>query len=399
MTDPPVLLLGGTVNALWAARSMARAGVTVYAAADGISPSLVRHSRSVTGFLQVGGVATAQDEWLDWLPRGPRGAVVLPCSDPGAELIAHHRDLLLELGYAPVEANDDVVLAMLDKSATYELAEKLGVEAPRTFAVQSLEDLANADRLDFPVALKPVHSHRSVHRLGRKAMVIGDSGELTVQTERLLSMGIGMVLTEVVPGPDSAYCSYYTYIDEHDRPLVHFTKRKPRQYPPGFGWGCFHETTWEPDVAEAGLRFLQGAGLRGLGFVEFKRDGRDGRLKLIECNPRLSAANELVRLAGIDLAMLAYERALGRTPALMGPYRTGLREWHPVADTRACLALRRAGELHLSEWAISLTPPLHLEIFDRHDVRPSLVNLVNRTRGRLAARARRRSAGVDQGAR
>ena len=57
-----------------------------------------------------------------------------------------------------------------------------------------------------------------------------------------------------------------------------------------------------------------------MGNVEFKRDTRDGRLKLIECNHRFTAANELVRRAGIDLARIAYDRACGDdvppTPAI-----------------------------------------------------------------------------------
>src|SRR5207245_547909 len=133
--------------------------------------------------------------------------------------------------------------------------------------------------------------------------------------------------------------------DVEGQPLVHFTKRKLRQYPVTFGWGCFHETAWEPEAAELGLRFFQGIGLRGLGNVEFKRDVRDGRLKLIECNPRLTAANELVRLAGHDFARLAYERAAGRDGPTMGSFREGLYFWYPFMDTRACLSLRRQRKL------------------------------------------------------
>ncbi len=375
------MLLGGSVNALWVARSMARAGVPVHALADGISPSLVRHSHAVAGFVDVSSAASAQDEWLAWLPSGPPGAVVLPCGDAGVEFIATHRWLLLSLGYRPVEADDEVALALLDKARTSALAEAVGIDAPRTFVLRAADDLDDvAAKFDFPCALKPLHSHRDTHRVGAKALVVHDAGELRRESLRLQSMDVASLVTEIIPGPESGYCSYYTYLAADGSPLLHFTKRKPRQYPIGFGWGCFHETGWEPEAREIGLHFLQGVGVRGLAFVEFKRDARDGHLKLIECNPRLSAANELVRLAGVDLAMLAYERAMGNGGPRFGPWRSGLREWYPLADTRACIALSRAGELSLGTWARSLTPPLHLPIFDRRDLQPSLVNALRRSR-------------------
>lgn len=63
----------------------------------------------------------------------------------------------------------------------------------------------------------------------------------------------------------------------------------------------------------------------------FKRDGRDGRFKLIECNPRFTAANELVRQAGTDLARLAYRRALGDGVSdVSSRFAEGARLWHPV---------------------------------------------------------------------
>ena len=397
MTDPPVVLLGGTVNALWVARSMARAGIAVHGVGEGVSPFLLRHSRYVSSVLAVRDPSTAHEEWLEWLSSGPAGAVLLPCGDLGVEFVALHREDLLRLGYAPTEADDQISLAMLDKSQTYALAEKIGIEVPRTLTVRSADDIADA-ALDFsfPCALKPVHSHRASRKVAAKAFVVHDARELEEQWRRIASLGIDAIVTEIVPGPEASYCSYYSYIDEDGSPLVHFTKRKPRQYPRGFGWGCFHETAWEPEAAEIGLRFLQGVGLRGLGFVEFKRDLRDGRLKLIECNPRLSAATELVRLAGVDLARLAYERAAGRGAPRFGPFTCGLREWYPLDDTRACLSLWRGGELSLRAWATSLAPPLHLPIFDVRDPRPSAVKAVDRARRATTRAARRLRAGHER---
>ena len=59
-----------------------------------------------------------------------------------------------------------------------------------------------------------------------------------------------------------------------------------RVYPVTSGPGCHHITDWIPELREPALRLFRQAGLRGLANVEFKRDDRDGQLKLIECNAR-----------------------------------------------------------------------------------------------------------------
>lgn len=363
---------------------MGRAGVEVYALADGGQPSLVRHSREAAGVLTVDDPKTAAVSWLEWLRAGPVGAVVLPCSDAGVEFLALHREELSGLGYRPTEANDEVSLAMLDKSRTYELAEKMGLAVPKTLTVRSPEDVEEgAASFAFPCALKPLRSHRAVHVLGFKAAVIRDADELRRTSERFFSQDVEAMITEIVPGPEGAYCSAYLYLDDDGSVLAQLTKRKPRQHPFGFGCGTFHETAWEPDAADASLHLLRSVGYRGLGVVEFKRDARDGRLKLIECNPRLTAATELVRAAGVDFARLAYERSLGRSGPRFGDFRSGVREWFPPGDLRAFLALRRKGQLSFPGWLATLAPPFHLPIFDTRDPMPSVANALRRGRTSL----------------
>jgi hypothetical protein len=49
--------------------------------------------------------------------------------------------------------------------------------------------------------------------------------------------------------------------------------------------------------------------------VEFKRDHRDGRYKLMEINPRLWQWHGLATALGVDFTRIAYLDLLGRRPA------------------------------------------------------------------------------------
>ena len=389
--DPPAVLLGGEAIALSVARSLTHAGVEVHAFGHYQDP--LRHSRARASFTAFGDSSNVRARWLSALERGPSGAVIIPCSDDGLEMVARNRESLVELGYVPVETSGEAVLAMLDKAETYELARGAGIAAPRTATLASEEDAAEViDRVPPPWALKPLHAHHFAHHFGlrKKAFIVRDVEELRGALGRTSGLGFAMMLTEIIPGPDHAFESYYSYLDAEGEPLFEFTKRKLRQYPTGFGLGTLHQTDWNPEAAELGLRFFRAAGIRGLANVEFKRDSRDGQLKLIECNYRFTAATQLLRRAGLDLPVFVYDRALARPRREFGRYRTGVSLWYPVEDTRAFLDYRRRGELTFGQWARSLARRQHFPVASWRDPLPAVVR-----HGRMVARRSRRRHAPD----
>lgn len=370
----PAVILGGGPIAVPVARSLDRSGVRTVAVGFATDP--VRHSRHCARFVDLGAGEGVQERWLDWLSeRHVPDAVLLPCNDDALELIARHREQLAALGYRPIEADDEVVLAMLDKQRTYELARSIGIAAPRTAPLAPGDDAGAAlAGMTFPLALKPRHSHLFARHFGltTKVFTAADRSELTQLLDRLAPLELDLLLCEIVPGPDDAYHSYYTFMDERGEPLLHLTKHKLRQFPPAFGLGTYHVIDRDEEVMEAGLRFFRGVGLRGMGCVEFKRDARDGRLVVIECNHRFTAGHELVRHAGIDLALLAYDRLAGRPTAPIRGYRAGAHQWHPVEDLRAMWRLRASGELGARQWARTLRHRQHFPLFSWRDPMPSV---------------------------
>jgi predicted ATP-grasp superfamily ATP-dependent carboligase len=344
--------------------------VRVHALAETTGASHVRRSRYLASFVDIapGDVAS---QWLDWLSDADGPMVLIACGDPGLEFIARHRAAIEAMGHRAQEANDELLLAMLDKERAYALVGAAGFAVPRTRRIRTAAEAAEvADSFPFPLALKPVHSHRS--KLPGKAVVVASADELASVWKASEAAAGGLLATEIIPGPDDAFCSYYSYFDEHDRPLLHLTKRKLRQLPIHFGTGTYHVTAVEPEAEEVGLRLFSAIGLRGLGNVEFKRDARDATLKVIECNLRITAANEEIRIAGIDLVWFIYCRATGRALPDVSRFRESVRQWHPIEDFRAARAYRAAGELTYAGWLRSLAHRQHLAIFSFRDPMPAL---------------------------
>ena len=356
---PPVIILGGGANALSVARSLGRAGVRVYALDE--NSSYVRYSRHCQ---RIALADATPETWLRFLlgcESDPyRGAVLLACSDAALTMLAEHREAL-DARFRLDDANPAAQLVMLNKLATYQEARDAGVPTPRFWLAETrAQVLALEGSVPYPLIVKPHYTHDYEARTGRKFEIAHDFDQLIRAYDALSASGIAALLVEWIPGPDDRLCSYYTYLDEDGAPLFHFTKRIIRRFPVGMGNACYHVTDWNPEVRDQALKLFQWVGLRGLANAEFKRDERDGQLKLIECNARFTASDCLVARSGFDLAAFVYKRLVGQAQPPLEHYTEGMRLWDPVRDFQCFLALRRRGELTFGQW---LTSVLHRQTF------------------------------------
>jgi predicted ATP-grasp superfamily ATP-dependent carboligase len=346
----------------------------------------------VVEYVDLGTGDAFQPRALEWLlAKAPPGGVVLPCSDEGLELVARNRPALEERGLRPIEADDGKLLDMLDKERTHELAVQHGIPVPPTATVSTADELREAiEEIGFPCALKPLHAHEFRRHFEGKGFVAESWGDLEEFFRLSEEAGVEMLVTEMVRGPDR-YHSSYTYLDEHGEPLFTFTKQKLRQYPITFGAGVFHTMDWNQEVSDLGMRFCRSIGLRGLLNVEFKRDSRDGRLRLIECNHRFTASTALHLAAGLDVPLFTYNRLVGAPLPLLGrPYREGIALWYPLDDFRAFRSYRRAGEMTTFGYLRSLMRRQHFSIASVTDpgplalaLRPRFAGLWRRVKRRL----------------
>jgi predicted ATP-grasp superfamily ATP-dependent carboligase len=386
---PPCILLGGEAIAVSAARSLGASGVDVYALGHESDP--VRRSRHCHTFVATGSKEGVIERYLDWLEHsGPRTqqAVILPCDDYGVEMIAQHRATLTGWGYRPVEGNDDVMLAMLDKEQTYDISRHAGVPTPRTATVTSADEaLAQSTGFEYPIGLKATQSHNWAKFSSKKLLTAADPAELQNVSEWAFQAGVSMLMTELIPGGEHLMCTYFSYIDEHGEPLFHYTKSKIRQWPKGSGLTCYQVSDWQPDVVEEGLKFFRAAGLRGVGSIEFKRDPRDGRNVIIECNHRFTGSSDLTRHCGIDIPLLAYNRLAGRPDPPLDRYATGVTQWNPIEDFRSMLEYRRDGEITVRRWIRSVARRQHFPMMSVRDPMPTVTSLANKA-SRLTAKLR-----------
>ena len=374
----PALVLGGRDNALSIARSLGARGVPVYLSTDATS-DMIGRSRFCSRFFAYPTAEDAIPLWTELLLDQPNGdldgAVLLGACDEAVEFLARHRETLKQR-YTIDLFDSDIQLAMLDKTKTLALAAEHGCAIPGNIdAAPDMTAQQLAADMQFPLLVKPKLSHLFQQAFdGRKFFVAHDESELDRGLERVRQHDIDVMLCELIPGPDSLLCSYYTYMDDSGSPLFHFTKRIFRRFPVGEGGGAYHATEWYPDVADEGLKFFKGIGYKGLGNIEFKRDPRDGKLKVMECNPRFTAAQELLARSGFDVADFVYARLTNGPVPQLDEYQQDLRYWYPIHDFKAFRQLKSRGELTFRQWLKSiLTGSKAYPMFRFSDPLPSLI--------------------------
>jgi D-aspartate ligase len=383
---PPVIILGGSFNALSIARSLGRAGIEVYAINH--PHALVRYSRFCKLVRIPKMAGSAEQSWAAYLMGREsdhlRDAVLLAAEDEGIELIAKYRRSLSEK-FTLDESNPAAQLCMLNKLCTYRAAQAAGVRTPRFWVADTREQLWKLkNELVFPLIIKPLLVHEFTKRFACPFILVTHVDELADAFDSVNHAGIRTFLVEMIPGPDDKLCSYYSYLDEKGDNLFDFTKRIIRRFPMNMGKGSYHITDRVPDIKELSLTLFRYVGLRGIANAEFKLDDRDGELKLIECNARFTAADCLLVASGLNLSLFVYNRLIGRAQVRPTSCRAGLRLWSPAADFLAYRQLSSLGLLSFRQWVCSILHPQVFPVFRWYDPLPTIVNAVRHGRNYLS---------------
>jgi D-aspartate ligase len=372
---PPTVIVGGDHGCLSIARSLGAVGIPVYAINH--PQAEVRYSRFCNWIDLPESKAGGTEAWVTYLLGREsdhlRGAVLLAASDEAIELIEEQRQELSEKFRLDL-SNSTAQLCMLDKLGTYRAAQAAGVPTPKFWVADTREQIVNLEHeLVFPLILKPILGHKFSRKFTGSYTVAANLDELLKAFDTVCCADIRTFLVEMIPGPDDRLCSYYTYLDENGTNLIDFTKRVIRRYPMNMGGSTYHITDYVPDIQDLALALFRQVGLRGVANVEFKMDERDGKLKLIECNARFTAADCLLVASGLNLPLFVYDKLTGRTHTEPSSYRMGIRLWKPVGDFAAYRQLNKMGLLTFRAWMRSIMRPHILPVFRWNDPLPAIL--------------------------
>lgn len=370
------LVMDADYRGLAVVRSLGRHGIPVWVLQHGdqLLATLSRYNHRTLGW-----PSQNEEENVNFLVElaereDIRDWLLFPTGDEGAALVARHHHKLSEhfqLTTPPWE----VLKWLYDKRLTYQLAEKVGVDHPWTMYPANRDQLA-ASNLPYPIILKPAYRGSFNRFTASKAWRVDTREQLLARYDNvktLVDPG-ALMIQEIIPGGGESQFSY-TALCREGKPLASLSARRVRQIPMDFGRAStFVETVDDVEVSATAALLLRALRYTGIAEVEFKRDPRDGKLKLLDINARVWGWQSLCGPAGVDYPYLLWLMIIGE-PIPSTKAAIGARWVRMSTDAPTAIREILRGRLPLREYLRSIRPPLAPAIYASDDPLPGVLEI------------------------
>ena len=341
----PAIVVGANLNGLGVVRSLRRGNVPVYVVDTSRQrPAMWSHGCRPVIVDQLHGRALIHS-LLDLGRRIGERAVLFVTDELSVQTISQFRDELSNAFRFRLPSHE-MVIALSDKAAFQQIAERNGFPVPRSATLATASDLDKLRDLAFPVIIKPTDTRR-VHAVAterlHRARTLQEAESLCA---RVLPDAGGLIVQEWIPGPDSSI--YFTlFYRGADGMIATFTGRKLACNPPEIGNTGICVAA--PDVSDMleplTCAFADVVGFEGMGSIEFKWDSVRKRFIMIEPTVgRTDWQEEIATLCGMNIPFRAYRHELGLPRLGAGRPRvdvawraSGAQRWpqnHPRGDVR-----------------------------------------------------------------
>ena len=350
---------------------MGRRGIPIYLLHDK-NFCISRFSRYTKRFIKVPS-ASNEFEFLDFMIKlaeteHVKDWILMPTNDAWVYLISKHKRTLQEYYRVPTPSWDVIKFAY-DKRMTYLIAEKNDIPIPKTIYPKNIDDIYNIEDIQFPVIIKGRIGHEFYKKTKTKVLKAKSFEEL-VQYYMRYSPHIDpseTIIQEVIPGNSLTYsfCSF-----RNSELVAYWIGLKIREHPMGFGTGTFAQSVLVPELYELGKRFLDAINYYGISEIEFKKDPRDGKFKLIEMNARTWLWHTLAIRCGVDLPYILYKDMIGEKIEPVKSFRENVKWIHFYTDVWVALKEIIRGNLTIRDYLKSLRGEKEFAVFSVDDPLP-----------------------------
>ncbi len=248
-------------------------------------------------------------------------------------------------------ADERVVRLIADKAAVLEAAASVGIAIPEQQAAAGRDALgAMGPTLESPVVPKPSRSVAEHGGRRTKLLVrhVASAAELAAAAAELDPAAYPVLVQRRVVGPGIGIF----LLVWNGETLATFAHRRIREKPPAGGVSVYRESVAaDPALVRRSRALLDAFGWCGVAMVEYKIDERTGTPYLMEINGRFWGSLQLAIDAGVDFPALLMAAALGKGPAPVTAYATGVRSRWFWGDVDHLLA-----RLRRSRHALALPP-------------------------------------------
>ena len=295
--------------------------------------------------------------------------MVFPTDDETVFFLSRHRAELDKI-FRVTTPEWDIVKFAYDKKQSYQLAEKIGINIPRTFYPNHIDDLTDMD-MPFPVIIKPSVMRKFFRVTGKKVFQARNQNELMKLYAKASSIidPTEILIQEEIPEVASHLYSFCPLFKDK-KVLAKISAKRTRQHPMDFGHAStFVETVDIPELQILSTNILSEMDYYGLCEVEFIQDPRDNIFKFLEINPRVWGWHTLAIRAGVDLPYYLYLDQLDRN-VQNGYFQEGVKWIRLTTDIPTAALEIMKGRMRFSDYIHSLKGEKEFAVYSNDDILP-----------------------------
>ena len=310
------------VATVFAIRRLAELGCEV-TAADGHRLAFSMYSKDVSHRVRLPNMRKSPTAYAEALLRElERGRY--DYYYPGYEeiiLLAHFQDRIKQLTQTTLP-DLETIMALHDKAKLAELAAKVGVHTPETFAPNTPEEAREIiAKIDYPVIIKQRQSSGAsgMRRLeGRKEI---EDWYFHLVSINHTSQANLPIIQRIIDGKTICTLELANQGDVVGEVLIRTLRSHPREE----GSSVFRESIRQPACEDAAAKILNELHFSGLCGFDFVIDNATGTPYLVDGNPRQTPSLNLAYHAGCDMIAAWLDIAAGKTPEALPACREGVR--------------------------------------------------------------------------
>jgi predicted ATP-grasp superfamily ATP-dependent carboligase len=251
--------------------------------------------------------------------------VLIPILDVTAELVSQHKSELERFVRIPL-VDYPIFMRARDKSQTMKIAQAHGIPVPKTYFPEETDIEKIAGMVDYPLLIKPNIS------VGARGIVkVKDTQELKALYPLVVARYGPCTVQEFIPQTDLQYKAQF-FLDRQGEAKAWVVYSKIRHFPLEGGVSTLNCTVAREDIASLGMQLLRAMNWYSYADIDLITDPRDGQIKIMEVNPRITGSVKICFEAGVDFAKMLVALAMGWKVELVEGYRVGLYLRHPGLD-------------------------------------------------------------------
>ncbi|MFW9876983.1 MAG: ATP-grasp domain-containing protein [Candidatus Thorarchaeota archaeon] len=371
------LITGGDFQALGAMRTLAKKDIPVVLIDKELC--IGKYSKFKKRFFKSPS-PMEENAYLDFLiklaeEKNMYGWVIFPNNDISVYLLSKNLKVL-EKYYKITTPSWDIIQYLHNKKKFYRLASKNGIQIPKTYYPANLNDVLEM-KIDYPVVIKPSITDNFYQSVKMKAILIKNKDDLIKKYSWVCSIikPSEVLIQEFIPGGPNQLYSFCPFF-KNGAVISNIMARRPRQHPMDFGHATtFAELVDIPEIREISEKFLKLIKYYGICEVEFMKDPRDGKYKLIEINPRIWGWHSLAIAAGIDLPYMMFQDMVGEEVKAKKP-KKDLKWVRLTTDIPTVLSEVLKRNIKISDYITSMKGNKEFAVFSFEDPLPFFMEIV-----------------------